>query len=107
MLLRVYLKLPTQEFSLSDICFDGKRWLQLPKQCQIWENTDSIPNYRFLCLSVRFHASKIGNYLNDIIFDFGDFPKLIRKIGVQVATEEMLTKVSHERSMDSFFAFFT
>ena len=42
---------------------------------------------------VHFRAEKIGTYGQEVIFDFGGFPKVVKKIIVHVETEESLTKV--------------
>ena len=42
---------------------------------------------------VQFKAEKVGNYGQELIFDFGGYPKVVKRIGVQVENEESLTQV--------------
>ena len=65
---------------------------KLPEDAKIWENKHK--ENQNIGILIYFKAHKYGNYSQEIIFDFGGFPKVIRKLGVQVATEETLGKVS-------------
>lgn len=64
----------------------------LPNNVKMWENKNE--EQRDIGILIQFKAQKYGNYSQEIIFDFGGFPKVIRKLGVQVASEETLRKVS-------------
>ena len=87
----------SKEFSIANVFYsetDDMKALKLPDECQLWENTNKNKRCSVLRILLRFHSSKYGIFHQDVVFDFGGFPKLVRKMGVQVANEEFLSQVS-------------
>jgi hypothetical protein len=51
---------------------------------------------------VKFRSDKIGSFGEEVVFDFGGYPKVVKKLGVQVGNEESLAKV-HNFNILRFF----
>lgn len=86
----------SKEFSIAYVFYsesDNIKPLRLPENCHLWENGHKSKKLSVLRILLRFYSSKYGIYHQEVIFDFGGFPKLVRKMGVQVANEEFLSQV--------------
>lgn len=86
----------SKEFSIAYVFYsecDNIKPLRLPENCHLWENGHKSKKLSVLRILLRFYSSKYGIFHQEVIFDFGGFPKLVRKMGVQVANEEFLSQV--------------
>lgn len=71
----------------------GQQSFKLADGVNFWKNNHTMDGIKDINVCVQFQADKIGSYGQEIIFDFGGFPKIVKKIGVHVETEDSLTKV--------------
>ena len=71
----------------------GQRSFKLANGVNFWKNNQAMNEIKDINVCVQFQADKIGSYGQEVIFDFGGFPKIVKKIGVHVETEDSLTKV--------------
>ena len=55
-----------------------------------WENSHKKDNLLVIKVLLRFYSSSYGLFHQDVVFDFGGYPKLVRKMGVQVASDDFL-----------------
>lgn len=69
--------------------------VKLANGVNFWRNNYITNDIKEIQVCVQFQADKIGSYGQELIFDFGGFPKIVKKIGVHVETEELLTKVKN------------
>ena len=65
----------------------------LGKDSNYWENDLKLGAAKKINVLVQFRSDKIGSYGEEVVFDFGGYPKVVKKLGVQVGDEESLTKV--------------
>ncbi|XP_057314544.1 uncharacterized protein LOC130655767 isoform X4 [Hydractinia symbiolongicarpus] len=85
---RIYFLNDYPEFAMEYVFFTQKDFIKLPTGCKVWKNKNR--NFRSIKILLKFCAKRYGNYWQEVIFDFGGYPKVTRKLGVQVATEESL-----------------
>lgn len=90
---------------INTITKGGHRSFKLANGVNFWKNNHTMNDIKDINVCVQFQADKIGSYGQEVIFDFGGFPKVVKKIGVHVETEDSLTKVKYnffEAVYDSF-----
>lgn len=85
---RIYFLNDCPEFAMEYVFFTQTDFIKLPTGCKVWKNKNE--NFRAIKILLKFCAKRYGNYWQEVIFDFGGYPKVTRKLGVQVATEESL-----------------
>ena len=71
----------------------AQQTFKLARGVNFWKNDHNLNDIKDIKVYVQFRAEKIGSYGQEVIFDFGGFPKVVKKIGVHVETEDLLTKV--------------
>ena len=77
------------EFSITEVKV-GQRVLQCsPQGCDC---AGPLPPSAHTKVSVRFSSKNYGSFNQRLIFNFGDWPKLVRHLGVVVAPEQDLVQ---------------